>query len=181
MATGRHETTGCRFSNNGSKQLKCAGLQGRDNRDEVFTSFLGRLHPPTTSRMATTKPSLKRSPGQKYHWRTWKIKWYFYIAHLKCWRIMGITNLVAFCPWDYWTLLQGDFLKILVISSFPAQYPKGILSSLFSLLVLTGYHHHLVKVLLGENWLRQSGTRIWSGWNVLLLNIEEPSGYKKLK
>ena len=109
--------------------------------------------------MATTNPSLKRSPGQIYRWRTWKKKWFFYITHLKCWRTTENTNLVAFCPWDYWTLLQGDFLKSLVISSFPAQYRKGILSSLF---VLTGYHHHLVKVLLGENWLRQSGTRIWS-------------------
>ena len=43
-------------------------------------------------------------------------KWFFYIvAHLKCWHIEENTNLVAFCPWDYWTLLQGDFLKILVI------------------------------------------------------------------
>ena len=109
--------------------------------------------------MATTNPSLKRSPGQRYRWRTWKKKWFFHITHLKCWRTTENTNLVAFCPWDYWTLLQGDFLKSLVISSFPAQYRKGISPSLF---VLTGYHHHLVKVLLGENWLRQSGTRIWS-------------------
>ena len=109
--------------------------------------------------MATTNPSLKRSPGQIYRWRTRKKKWFFYITHLKCWRTTENTNLVAFCPWDYWTLLQGDFLKSLVISSFPTQYRKGISSSLF---VLTGYHHHLVKVLLGENWLRQSGTRIWS-------------------
>ena len=110
-----HESTCWGSSYNISKQLKCAGLQCRDNHDEVFTSFLGRLHPPTTSRMATTNPSLKRSPGQRYYWRTWKKKWFFYIAHLKCWHIEENTNLVAFCPWDYWTLLQGDFLKILVI------------------------------------------------------------------
>ena len=115
MATVRHESTCWGFSYNVSKQLKCAGLQCRDNHDEEFTSFLGRLHPPTTSRMATTNPSLKRSPSQRYYRRTWKKKWFFYIAHLKCWRITENTNLVAFCPWDYWTLLQGDFLKILVI------------------------------------------------------------------
>ena len=35
-----------------------------------------RSTPPTTSRMATTNPSLKRSPGQRYYWGTWKKKWF---------------------------------------------------------------------------------------------------------